>query len=88
MRSCKEVTALISESLDRRLPLGQRLAVRLHLMMYRFCSRYRKQLLAVRVAIHRYVEELEPAESVDPFLLSQEARSRISRAMACQTITK
>lgn len=88
MRSCKEVTSLISESLDRRLPLGQRLGVRLHLMMCKFCSRYRKQLLAVRAAIHRYVEELEPSGSIKPFSLSEEARSRIRQAMAYQRIHK
>ena len=82
MRSCKEITTLVSESLDRRLPFGERLAVRFHLMMCRFCSRYRKQLLVLRVVVNRCVQEMEPSKTRNPFSLSEEARSRIRRVLA------
>lgn len=75
---------LVSESLDRRLPFGERLAVRLHLMMCRLCSRYRKQLLALRDVVNRYVEEMEPSKTHNPFSLSEEARSRIRLVLAVQ----
>ncbi len=79
MRSCKEITALVSESLDRRLPFGERLAVRLHLMMCKFCSRYREQLIALRLLVNRYVQEIEPSQPAHPFSLADDARSRIKR---------
>lgn len=88
MLSCKEAAALISESLDRKLPLGQRMALRLHLLMCRFCSRYRAQLLTLRAAIRRYMEEVELAGSAGPFFLSEESRRRIRQAVASQTILK
>lgn len=85
MLSCKEITALVSESMDRRLPFGQRLAVRLHLMICSFCSRYRRQLLAVCAFVGRYVEEMESSKGLNPFSLSEEARSRIRQALAGQS---
>jgi hypothetical protein len=68
--------------------LGERLAVRLHLMMCRFCSRYRKQLQMLRVVANRYVQEIEPSRSLDLFSLPEEARSRIQRALADQMLEK
>jgi hypothetical protein len=88
MRSCKEITILVSESLDRELSLGERLAVRLHLMMCRFCSRYRKQLQTLRVVANRYLHEIEPSETHELFSLSEDARSRIQRVLADQMLEK
>ena len=48
MLSCKDVTQLISESMDRSLPLGKRIGVRIHLLMCLFCARYERQLLLIR----------------------------------------
>lgn len=79
MLSCKEVSRLLSESLDRKLPLRQRLGVRMHLLMCRFCSRFWKQTLFVRDAAHHYVET---ATSTG---LSAEARQRIKRSLELDT---
>ena len=38
MRSCRDITALVSQGLDKKLSLRERLAIRLHVMM---CSRCR-----------------------------------------------
>lgn len=78
MYSCKEVTQMVSESLDHKLPLVQRMGMRVHLMMCKFCSRYRKQLLLLREALRlqeRYIEDTKPLMT-----LSQEARERIKRS--------
>ena len=48
MLSCKDVTRLISESMDTSLPIGKRIGMRLHLLMCKFCSRYERQLLLIR----------------------------------------
>jgi len=45
MLGCKEVSLLVSQSLDRKLLFRQRVAVRMYLMTRKFCSRYKEQLL-------------------------------------------
>jgi hypothetical protein len=78
MHNCKEVTRMVSESMDRKLPLHQRMGIRVHLFMCKFCSRYRKQLLILREAMRlqdKYVEETIPSLTLAP-----EARERIKRS--------
>lgn len=59
MRSCREVSELVSKSLDVRLTLRERLGVRLHLMMCEHCSNFRKQMLFLRRAGGGYIEHLQ-----------------------------
>ena len=82
MLSCKEVTRLISESMDRQLPFGQRMALRMHLFMCKLCSRYRRQMVLIREAMRHYLEEIEPSEPFVAISLSPEAREKIKRALA------
>lgn len=81
MLSCKDVTQLISESMDHSLPLGKRIGVRLHLLMCKFCSRYERQLLLIRETVRRLVAtEDKPGEP--PWeTLSEEARERIRKSL-------
>jgi hypothetical protein len=53
MLSCKEATQLVSQGLDRRLGLGQRVALRLHLAICDGCSNFRKQVALLREAMKR-----------------------------------
>ncbi|MEX2660682.1 MAG: zf-HC2 domain-containing protein [Vicinamibacterales bacterium] len=49
MLNCKEITQRASDFLDGTLPWRDRLEVRLHLMMCRFCREYLRQMnLVVR----------------------------------------
>ena len=82
MLSCKDVTKLVSESMDRSLPLGKRVGVRLHLLICRFCERYRRQILLLRETARHLAHAGEmPGE---PFseTLSPEARERIRRSLS------
>ena len=81
MLSCKEVSHLVSESLDRKLSLWQRIQVRLHLLMCRFCSRFRKQSLFLRDAARHYLSAVEEAETGPSTALSPEARDRIKQSL-------
>ena len=79
MYTCKEVTQMVSESLDRKLPLHQRMGIRLHLFMCKLCSRFRKQMLILREAMHlqdRYVEDAN-----HPLTLNLDTRERIKHAL-------
>jgi hypothetical protein len=79
MFNCKEVTQIVSESLDRKLPLYQRMGIRFHLSMCRFCSRFRKQLLILRRMMRfqdRFIEDEK-----HPITLDIKARERIKRSL-------
>ena len=79
MFNCKKVTQLLSESLDRNLPLYQRMGMRIHLMMCKFCSRYKEQLLFLRKTARLYSESSEDSDL--SIQLSSEVGKRIKESM-------
>lgn len=79
--TCKEITKLVSESLDRPLPIRQRLAIRLHVLLCKLCDRYRQHLFIIRDAVRRHPDRLEGHESPSPPSLSPEARERIKDSL-------
>ena len=75
MFRCKDVSRMVSESMDRDLPFHRRLAVRMHLFMCKLCSENRRQFLIIREAMRlraKHTEEVEPGGTLSP-----EARERI-----------
>ncbi|KPJ78954.1 MAG: hypothetical protein AMJ54_01105 [Deltaproteobacteria bacterium SG8_13] len=82
MFSCKGVSKRLSESMDCRLPLHQRLMIRMHLAMCRFCRRAYKQLLCLReIARNPRLQEAGMDASVS---LSSEACERIKESLCSQ----
>ncbi|HHD64771.1 MAG TPA: zf-HC2 domain-containing protein [Desulfobulbaceae bacterium] len=75
--SCKQITELISESMDRKLPIYRRIGIRIHLMMCYLCRRYKKQLLFLRTVL----QAIEEADEKNGEVLSQEARRRIKNKL-------
>jgi predicted anti-sigma-YlaC factor YlaD len=53
MLSCRDVTALASDHLDGVLPLRQRMAIRLHLLMCVHCRRFARQLRALVLSLRQ-----------------------------------
>ncbi|KPK08247.1 MAG: hypothetical protein AMJ64_04020 [Betaproteobacteria bacterium SG8_39] len=51
MPSCKEVTRLVSEGLDRELGFGERVALRVHFMMCKGCRNFEDQMGQLRKAM-------------------------------------
>ncbi len=51
MPSCKEVSKLLSDRLDRRLGLMDSLGLRLHLAMCKACSRVARQFELLRKGV-------------------------------------
>jgi len=81
MLSCKDVTKLVSESMDRSLPFGKRIGVRLHLLMCKFCARYERQLLLIRETVRRLAVSVEAPGEPSGETVSVEAKERIRNAM-------
>ena len=81
MLTCKDVTRLVSESMDRSLPLGKRIGVRLHLLICKFCARYERQLLLIRDTVRHLAATVEAPGGAFGDTLSEEARARIREAM-------
>ena len=68
IRTCREVTALALRAEDEALPLGDRLAVMLHLPICKACTRFKAQLGLMRAASQqwrRYSETLGETASED-----------------------
>ena len=48
MFNCKEVSRLVSESMDHNLPVYQRMLIWIHLLVCRYCARFRRQVMFLR----------------------------------------
>lgn len=78
---CRDITALISRSMDTSLPFRERFSVKLHLCYCRACRHYTKQVKLLRDALRRAIDTA--AETGPPPLpgLSDEARRRIEESL-------
>lgn len=51
--TCKEVHRLVSESMDRRLSVVERVRMALHMTVCRTCNNFRGQMALMREAMRR-----------------------------------
>ncbi len=77
MFSCKDVSQLLSESMDRGLPFYQRLLMRMHLLMCKYCARCREQFEVIRAASCH--EELHGKDLDDSRRLSTDGKERLKK---------
>ena len=75
MFHCKDVSQKVSLSMDTSLPYRHRMAVRMHLLMCRYCSRFHRQLIMLR-KMSRHVDSDQCCTETTS-KLSQEAKDRI-----------
>ena len=81
MFKCKDISHLISRSMDQKLPLRIRIGIRFHLMMCNLCLRYKKQLELIHKTISKFdtdKEELFPVTQLPD--LTKEKIKRILKA--------
>ncbi len=76
MLSCKAIGELLSQKLDRRLSLRERLRLKFHLLICKTCRCYEKQLKFIAHAVQRLMQSSDGA-GMPP--LSEEAGRRINR---------
>lgn len=78
MLNCKQTSQLVSQSLDRRLTWQERFAVKVHLWICKYCRRFSRQLLAVRLGLRRMTKSIE--ENTD-LQMPSESKVRIAKAL-------
>ncbi len=78
---CRDITALISRSMDENLPPSRRCAVKMHLCYCRACRRFSRQAQILRKAARVAGEAFHNVADADAVKLSPEARERLKRAI-------
>ena len=76
--SCREATRLQSAALDHPLCWRQRLGLRIHLWLCRWCHRYGRQLKFLR---HTARQHADHASGLPPQTLSPAARARLKQRL-------
>ncbi len=77
MLNCRQVTLLVSQSMDVRLTWCQRLAVRFHLLYCVWCRRYAAHVQFLRKATKGLVTKAD----VSSPKLSEEAKERMKKRL-------
>jgi hypothetical protein len=78
--TCKEVTRMASDTMERKLPLRQRLDMKLHLLICTMCMRYVKQLQFMHDAIQQHAAQIETG-ATSPLTLPDDARERMKQRL-------
>jgi hypothetical protein len=78
MLNCRQITRLVSQSMDAKLPWHQRLAVRVHLLYCSWCRRYASQIQFLRKATK---ELANLADDEAPERLSEDAKAKIQQTL-------
>ncbi len=79
MFRCNDVSRKVSQAMDTRLPWHQRLAVEIHIMMCRYCARFRRQLRLLRKMGGEADIDSPGDAPVDG--LSEDCKNRIKKAL-------
>jgi hypothetical protein len=75
MLDCKQTSQLISQSLDRSLTLRERFALRLHLIVCKYCKRFSQHMQTLRVALKQITSAIENDNTIE---LPSAAKKRIT----------
>lgn len=82
MLDCKHASRLVSQSMDRRLSMRERLGLWLHLLLCDACTRFSRQIALLRQAIRQWSARIENDARL---VLSTDARRRIAAAVELKT---
>lgn len=85
MYTCKQVTELISQSLDHKLPLRQKVGMYLHLSMCKLCNRHKKQMAFLNQLLN--LNKKQP-DAIHPSVhLSETKKEEIKKRIREQTLS-
>jgi hypothetical protein len=80
MFSCKQAARLLSELYDRKLTLRERMRLRFHLVICRFCRGFARDLHLFEAAVRIYSQKIDSDTVAPQATLHPEARQRILHA--------
>ena len=63
LRPCQYMAALMSESMDRPLGIGERLQLKLHLIVCTWCARYLTQINFMRQLLRKDIPDHKPHQA-------------------------
>ncbi len=75
MLSCKQASKIISQSLDKPLTMRERFALKLHLIICKYCKRFSQQVQTLRVALKQMISSIENNNTIE---LPSAAKNRIA----------
>ena len=82
--TCKEIAPVISQSLERRLSLRERVLLKLHLWVCLWCVWYLEHLHLIRDTLRARAAQASADQPSISASLSAEARERMKRALKSQ----
>ncbi len=82
MLSCKEVGELVSQGIDRKLSLREKIGLKMHLFICKTCSCYDKQLQFIARSARRLMQSNKTGQGIPP--LSQMVGARINSTIKQQ----
>src|SRR5262245_48918218 len=79
--TCEDLLPVISQQLDRKISLRQRITLNLHLFVCKWCLDYAKQLSFLRDAVRIEANRFDNSEMKDEHTLSSDAKKRMKRSL-------
>jgi len=79
--TCQVVAERISDSMERKLTMRERIGVKVHLLGCDLCERYKRQMLSLQELLKQYSLSLEKEENLPDVKLDINAREKISQAL-------
>ena len=81
MPTCGEVSLLTSRAMDEELSIKERLGIKTHLLVCKWCRRYASQLHQIREIIHHHTSESQIESDKTSSGLTTAAQDRLNRAI-------
>ena len=78
MMNCKQVSQLVSQGLDTKLSIRDRFALKFHLFLCKYCSRFSQQLKSLNVALSKLGKSIEDDNNIT---LPTETKNRIAKSL-------
>ncbi len=79
--SCKQATALASESFERKLTLKERWQLRYHAGMCIFCKRWKPQVEMIEKTLQTISKKFESGDAPEGKGMDSEAKNRMKEAI-------
>jgi hypothetical protein len=73
--NCKEVSHLVSESMDHKIGFSKKMGIRFHLMMCKHCARFENQLTIIRKLLKTGTTDATPLK------MDRETKKKITQSL-------